>query len=252
MSSIDISEAAGVRYLHFGSEWVQGAMRVRKPYDLELAYTREMMAGLLLRDWPQQGPRHALLIGLGAGSLTKFIHHYLPQTRITVVEIDPRVMQAARAHFRLPPADERLNIVIGDGADFVADGRSTRYDYVLVDGFDEHARAGVLDTLPFYVNARARLSPQGLMAVNLFGRSKGFAASFERISTAFDSRALALPSCDSGNVIAYAADGDPIRLSADEARERAEALRTTTGLDLRATVSRMEQANMFSGGVLSL
>ena len=44
---IDISEENGVRYLHFGSEWVQGAMRIRRPYALELAYTREMMAPLL-------------------------------------------------------------------------------------------------------------------------------------------------------------------------------------------------------------
>ena len=41
---------AGVRYLHFGSEWVQGAMRIRRPFALELAYTREMLAGLLLHD----------------------------------------------------------------------------------------------------------------------------------------------------------------------------------------------------------
>ena len=29
-NSIDVSEAAGVRYLHFGSEWVQGAMRIAR------------------------------------------------------------------------------------------------------------------------------------------------------------------------------------------------------------------------------
>ena len=63
-NSIEISEAAGVRYLHFGSDWVQGAMRVQRPNALELHYTREMMAGLLLRAAPW--PKNALLIGLGA------------------------------------------------------------------------------------------------------------------------------------------------------------------------------------------
>ncbi|HTY99766.1 MAG TPA: spermidine synthase, partial [Rhodocyclaceae bacterium] len=50
-----VSEEAGVRYLHFGSAWVQGAMRIARPFALELDYTREMMACLLLRpepDWP--------------------------------------------------------------------------------------------------------------------------------------------------------------------------------------------------------
>src|SRR5690554_5609087 len=43
-----ISEASGIRYLHFGSEWVQGAMRLRRPNDLIIAYTQQMMAWLLL------------------------------------------------------------------------------------------------------------------------------------------------------------------------------------------------------------
>jgi hypothetical protein len=44
--AVDISEETGVRYLHFGSDWIQGAMRIARPWSLELAYTREMMAGL--------------------------------------------------------------------------------------------------------------------------------------------------------------------------------------------------------------
>ena len=33
---VTLSEFDGVRYLHFGTEWVQGAMRIRKPNWLEL------------------------------------------------------------------------------------------------------------------------------------------------------------------------------------------------------------------------
>ena len=43
-----ISEAAGVRYLHFGTEWVQGAMWVEQPAELVLEYTAQLMAWLLL------------------------------------------------------------------------------------------------------------------------------------------------------------------------------------------------------------
>lgn len=35
-----------------------------------------------------QKPAHLLMIGLGGGSLTKFCHHHLPETRITVVDIN--------------------------------------------------------------------------------------------------------------------------------------------------------------------
>ena len=63
--SIDIREEAGVRSLHFGSHWIQGAMRIARPYALELDYTRDMMLALLLRSGVRW-PRHVLMIGLGA------------------------------------------------------------------------------------------------------------------------------------------------------------------------------------------
>ena len=247
---IDISEAAGVRYLHFGSEWVQGAMRIRRPYALELAYTREMMAGLLLRD-AGHWPRNALLIGLGAASLTRFIHHHCPDTRIEVVEIEPRVVAAAQQFFKLPDDSPRMHVHIGDGAEFIL-ATPRHYDYILIDGFDRNARAGALDTLPFYQAVRARLSDQGLMSVNLFGRSRGFKASVERIIQVFDDRAIAFPSCDSGNVVAFGATGEAIEIPVPELRERAEALKTRTGLDLLPTVTRLEQAGSLPGGRLML
>ena len=97
--AIDISEEAGVRYLHFGSDWVQGAMRIARPWALELSYTREMMAGLLLRR--EHPPKSALLIGLGTGSLAKFIYRNLPGCRITIIEINPQVEYVARQYFKL-------------------------------------------------------------------------------------------------------------------------------------------------------
>lgn len=252
---IDISEEAGVRYLHFGSEWVQGAMRIRKPNALELAYTREMMAGLLLRDGLADDtgnwPRKVLLIGLGAASLAKFIYHHCPQSRIQVVEIAPSVVAAARQFFRLPDEGARFSIQLGCGASFVME-KDARFDYILVDGYDRNARAGVLDTLPFYQTVRSRLSDQGLMAVNLFGRSKGYRASVERIFTAFDDRAIAFPSCDSGNVVAFGAAGDTVTRPASELRARALTLKTETGLDLLPTITRVEQAGNLPGGTLIL
>lgn len=248
--SVDISEEAGVRYLHFGSDWVQGAMRIARPWSLELAYTREMMAGLLLRD-DLRWPGSALLVGLGAGSLAKFIYRNLPECRSTVVEINPRVEFVARQYFRLPDDPARLSVVIGDGADYMLAG-DRRFDYILVDGFDPDARAGVLDTLPFYQACRARLSDRGLLAVNLLGRSKGFAASVERLEAAFDGRVAVFPSSDSGNTIAFATGGEPVEITLEALRENALQLRKASGLDLRSTISRLQLAHPLPGGVLRI
>ena len=248
--SIDIREEAGVRTLHFGSSWIQGAMRIARPWNLELDYTKEMMASLLLRE-ESRFPRKVLLIGLGAASLTKFLYRNYPLAKLTVVEINPGVVAAARQFFKLPEDPLRVNIVIGDGAEYVL-SNDKNWDLILVDGFDAEARAGALDTLPFYQAARARLSSNGVMAVNLLGRSKGFKASVERIHEAFDGRAIAFPSCDSGNTIAFAAAGDSISVALDDLKDQATELKTTTGLNLLPTLTRLEQAQTCAGGILTL
>jgi spermidine synthase len=245
---IQVSEAAGVRYLHFSSPWVQGAMRVARPWALELDYTREMMAALLLRpdkDWP----RSVLLIGLGAASLTKFLHRHRPAARLTVVEIEPEVVAVARQYFKLPDEDLRLHITIGDGAEFVAT-HARRFDLILVDGFDAEARSGLLDSLPFYLNCKACLTPSGLMVANLLSKRRGVRDALGRITEAFDGRAIAFPSCDSGNVVAFAAAGAPVSQSLGELKASARTLKDDTGLNLLPTLTRLEGSRHCPAGKL--
>ena len=246
--SVDISEDGGVRNLHFGSEWIQGAMRIARPWSLELAYTREMMAGLLMRP-TVHWPRSALLVGLGAGSLAKFIYRYLPDCRITVVEINPQVEFIARQYFKLPDDPRRLDVVIGCGADFMLGGER-RFDLILVDGFDPDAKAGALDTDPFYQACRALLSDSDLCSFNLLGWNKGFKGSVERIRAAFDDRVAVFPSCDSGNTIAFATGGEPVDVSLDEMRNRAVQLKKESRLDLLPTISRLQLTQPLPDGRL--
>ena len=234
---IEIREEAGVRTLHFGSEWIQGAMRIARPWNLELEYTREMMNALLLRDTP----RKVLLIGLGAASLTKFLYRHYPLAHLTIVEIEPAVVAAARQFFKLPEDPKRINLIIGDGAEYMLNS-SKQFDLILVDGFDENARTGALESLPFYQACRACLDSAGVVAVNMLTRSRGFKATAARISEAFDDRALVFPSSESGNAIAFAASGDPIEVSFYDLKESALTLKQQTGLNLLPTLARLAQA----------
>ena len=239
-TTIEILEEAGVRSLHFGSHWIQGAMRIARPHALELEYTREMMLALLLRPG-RRWPRHVLQIGLGAASLTKFLYRNRPSAALTVVEIEPAVVAAARQFFKLPDDPKRVIVEIADGHDYVA--KSVReFDLILVDGFDAKGRAGMLDMLPFHCNARARLSPNGLLVANLLTRTRGVTASLDRIRTAFDGRACALPSSGAGNTIAIAATGDPIDIPFTELAAGARALKRDTGLNLLPTLAGLAAA----------
>ena len=238
--SIEVSEEEGVRYLHFGTHWIQGAMRIARPWSLELEYTRDMMFPLLL-EHPPTWPRTALVIGLGAGSVTRFLYRYFPRTAQTIIELDPAVVNVAQLHFRLPQERARLSIDIGDGADYVL-ASERRFDWILVDGFDAHGRAGVLDTLPFYCNCLARLSESGVMSVNLLTYRHGLRGSLARLRAAFGPSVVALPPCGSGNVVALASGGAPLTRAHKPLLRAAKALRADTRLNLAPTLARMAKA----------
>lgn len=103
------------RFLYFNVRLMQSEMSLKAPNDLAIRYTQKMMAFLLF----QPRPKRVALIGLGGGSLVKFCYHRMPGTHMTAVELDPDVI-AFRDTFLVPPDNERLQIVTGDGAEFVA------------------------------------------------------------------------------------------------------------------------------------
>lgn len=228
-----VSERAGVRLLHFGSRWIQGAMRLQRPYALELHYTRDMMLPLALcgdAAWPHR----VLMVGLGAGSQLRFLWRHRPRATFTVLEIDERVIAVARHAFKLPD-DPRLTLVVGDAAATLP-GLPETFDWILLDGFDARGSAGQLDAAPFYAACRERLAPGGFLAANLMSRSRGIAPSLSRLERAFGGRVLVLPACDSGNHVAIARHDGGAALSIRDWGAAAVALKQATGLDLRATV----------------
>jgi spermidine synthase len=234
MASIKINQEAGVRYLQFGSHWIQGAMRIMRPWSLELDYTRAMMMPLLMR--PDRGwPRSVLQIGLGAASITRFLHRNIPRTKLEVVEIDPEVVLNAWQFFKLPEESPRLQVEIGDGYRYMAATRK-RFDLILIDGFDARGRAGRLHTLPFYRLCRARLADGGMMVTNLLSRRTREKANADPIRKAFDDRVLVLPPCDA-NTVVLAVAGAPTRMTFDKLRASAQKFRTDTGLNLLPTVT---------------
>lgn len=235
---IEIREARGVRTLHFGSDWVQGAMRVARPWDLELLYTREMMAALLLSvDWPAM-PCRILQIGLGAGSLTRFIHRYLPNAQQVVVEQSSAVVAAARQGFQLPAEDERLRIDVAEGGDWMANAAEA-FDLILVDGFDADGQTGGLERVVFYQHARQRLAAGGLFVCNFLSRSPNFLQSCLALDSAFSGRTRLLPKTPGGNVIALGAVHATLTLDEAALRERVALLAKCTGLDLLPLVERL-------------
>jgi spermidine synthase len=190
LPEVNISEWDGVRYLHLGTEWVQGSMRVGAPFEIDLDYVQRMMAWLLFVEPSSVHKRHAMQLGLGSGSLTKFCHKRL-RMMTSVLEINPQVVNVCKQWFKLPPEDERLKIHLGDAQELLASGQfDGAVDAAQVDLYDHEAAAPVLDSVEFYKQVRATLTDDGAMTVNLFGRDASFDKSLTKIRKVFGTEAV--------------------------------------------------------------
>ena len=214
-----ISERDGIRYLHFGSEWVQGAMRLRRPNDLVLAYTQQMMAWLLLVD---PAPEDEIgILGLGAGSLLRYTLRNTP-SRISTVEWNPMVTAICRSHFRLPDVP-RSEIHHGDAGEWVKDPRNIgRYSALMVDLYDADAQGPVRGSPEFYMDCARVLAGRGVITVNLFGEHASFEPNLEGLRAAFPDALMVLPEIDAGNRIAIGVKGPLFDVSVGDFLERAQ------------------------------
>ena len=190
LPEVNFSDYGDLRYLHLGTEWVQGSMRLDAPFDLDLEYVQRMMAWLLFVDPASVTQRQAMQLGLGAGSLTKFCRKKL-RMATTAIELNPRVIAACRLWFKLPADDARLSVILGDAAQVVASPHwRGRIDALQVDLYDQEAAAPVLDSEDFYADCRRLLTEDGTMTVNLFGRSSSYERSLVKIAAAFGAPAV--------------------------------------------------------------
>ncbi|WP_137936074.1 polyamine aminopropyltransferase [Chitinivorax sp. B] len=238
---VDVSEEKGIRSLHLGSITVQSSMKVSAPDELVLEYTRCMMGFLLFH----ADPRQIVTIGLGGGSVVKWIYRYLPNAINLVVEINPQIVQVARAMFCVPSDDDRLQILLEDGACYVA-GRNEVADVMLVDGYDGYEIVEQLNTEAFYQHCRDALTQDGVLVVNLWGNHRLFDTWLQRIERVFDGHVACLPAQTKGNVTVLAFKRSPGNPKWTDLRDRAKALEQQYGLEFPVFVSQLGKLNMHS------
>ncbi|BBL59012.1 spermine synthase [Methylomonas koyamae] len=200
---IEVVENNGERALHFGSPARQSSMLIADPNRLHSFYARAMMALLLFND----NPRDVLMIGLGGGTIAKFMLHQFPDCRLKVVEFRSSVLKVARSHFGLP-FNPRLKIKIGCGADHVRHQSrelSEIHDLIMVDAYDDNGMAPEVGSERFFDDCRNLLKKDGVLVINLWGTDKPM---FQQVSwhlgRIFNWRMLYLPVRNRGNIIGFA------------------------------------------------
>ncbi len=236
---VDVSESAGVRYLHLGSQTVQSAMRIANPDQLILAYTRTAMSFMLFK--PE--PARIVTIGLGGGSMQKWLSSRLLSTKLHAIELHDEVVRAAQQYFQVPTHDERFQIIVGDGAEWIG-SRTDFADVLMVDGYDGRSQAESVCSESFYRSAYAHLSDEGILVVNLWGSDRRYDDNLKRIETAFESRVLCVPAAEKGNIIVLAFRRPPHPTAWDALTQRAKDLEAKHGLEFTQFVPMFKRLNL--------
>ncbi|HEY3314968.1 MAG TPA: fused MFS/spermidine synthase [Bacillota bacterium] len=178
---VDVGDS---RFLRFDNSWQSGMYR-SDPLRPRFLYTDFFN---LARLW-QPEPRRALFIGLGGGSAVKSFLADHPRLSIDVAEIDPAVIEVARRYFAVPEDGQRLAVKAEDGRLFLR-AASGGYDLIVLDAYYADAVPFHLFTQEFFRLARERLSPGGVLAINVVASLEGrqshlFRSVYRTLTTVF-------------------------------------------------------------------
>jgi hypothetical protein len=170
----------------------------------------------------------ALVLGMGAGGSIRSMRLTAPEVTIDAVEIDPRVVEAARRWFGVDAKGGRLGIHVMDARRFLARDRGI-YDLVQLDVYQGGPYIPFhLVTEECFRLARARMSDDALLMMNVFDRGADttlllrLAATLRRV---FPS--VMVGQTDAGNFMLFAFTRVP---SAERLRYRPAVLRSNAGV----------------------
>lgn len=242
---IGIIEMDGLRTLHLGTPVSQSSMRIDRPFELVHPHSRALMSFLLFA--PRA--RDVLTIGLGGGSVPKFLHRFAPGIRTRAVEIDAKVIAVARSHFQLPEDDDRLQVIEGDGAQYLRDHRGSA-DALLLDIFDGLGTPQNLYSQEFFDDCRAALTSGGPALIHLWSFDVQFDLFVERIGRSF-ARVLKMPVGETDSTIVVGLPPEAGELSWSTLAERAALLETAYGIEFGTIVEDLRLANPAPDGTAS-
>jgi spermidine synthase len=200
-----------------GWDYTESVTNLRDPDELVLRYAQVMPIATL---YPEE-PKKILMLGLGGGSLSTYLGRFMPEATIDTVEIDRRVIEAAKKYFGLRETP-RIRYLEGDGRVFLNRNKQL-YDLILLDAYRGGFVPFHLLTKEFYALLKQRLTPAGAIASNVHDGTKLYHSTVKTLGEVFPT--LDLYPSGSGEVIAVgslnpALDKDALASRAAALQER--------------------------------
>lgn len=133
------------------------------PRHLEFSYTKRF-ADVLAAQAP--GPLRVLHLGLGGGTIPRYLASVRPGSRSTVLEVDPGVLDLDRDRLGLGTGPD-LEVLVGDARTSIAGQPEGAYDVVVGDAFGSLAVPWHLTTREMVDQVRRVLRPGGIYLLNV-------------------------------------------------------------------------------------
>jgi len=232
------------RLLRVDEEAIQSACDITSPHKLLLPHTQSMMGTLLF----QPPPKRALVLGLGGGDMVRFLHHYIPQTAITAVDIDHEMISIAEEYFMLPKS--RIHLACDDALHFLQSSESV-YDTIFVDLYSTKGIPPVLHNWEFYLRCQSQLSGLGAMALNVVTDDAAlFRDIVMKVRESFNYLSICLKVPAHKNVIVFGFNKKPTQKNHTSLQQSAKQLSQQYELDFDGFVEELFNTNPLEDGEL--
>jgi spermidine synthase len=163
---IRVYDQDGIRTLSFDGS-METRMSLRNPAEGHFEYTE-----FFHMPWLWNGlMTNILMVGLGGGSTQRSYAHHYPHITVETVEIDPAVVEVAKAYFHFKESPKQI-VHIADGRVYLR-RTEKKYGAILMDAYVENRYGSSiphhLATKEFFALASERLTTNGVLAYNVIG-----------------------------------------------------------------------------------
>lgn len=177
-----VRQQGDVRTLVFaedGKETEESRMSVRAPHRPLLGYIRQMLAVTAVwQAQKRQPPQEVLVVGLGGASLSNALAYEYPAAKVTSIELEPAVVEAARQYFFYKESETVVTIV--DDARHFLETSDGRYDLIYLDAFAGLEVPETLRTVEFARLLDDHLKPGGAVIANVHFIPEDNSARYQR------------------------------------------------------------------------
>jgi spermidine synthase len=210
---IAVRDRGGLRTLYMGErggergDEPETSISIAAPTTPVFEYPGMMLTSLAISPLNRQ----ITLIGLGGGFIPRLFQEFLPDRRLTVVEVDPMVAEIAGVYFFFTPGGN-VEVAIADGLDHLASMPPDGADQIWLDAFNGNYIPPHMATDEFLETCRSRLKPGGLLLQNVHQtRMDSYRKQLRRTIKVFGGVPLVLAGRRSANAVFFSSrqDGEP-------------------------------------------